>query len=242
MIPPKDSTARPLGPSAHCFESLPTTAKPSSVTIHQPSAHLFQAFDELLLLSLEGKTLYFGKIGDSSKTVTSYFQRRGARSCGGRENPAEWMLEVTGAATTTGSENTKDWAAIWSNSDERTAIKAELARMKTDFSRQPVSVDDPDDPDALRPFAAPFETQFWIVLKRVSQQYWRTPSYLYSKVALCLFSVSVLIKSTTMPRRKNHRVSNVIHSRHYSSASPFGKCRIRSKGFRTRCLPSSCCW
>ncbi|KIW62366.1 hypothetical protein PV04_10546 [Phialophora macrospora] len=156
-------------------------------TIHQPSAHLFQAFDELLLLSREGKTLYFGEIGDSSKTVTSYFERRGARSCGGRENPAEWMLEVTGA-TTTGSENIKDWAAIWSSSEERTAIRAELARMKTEFSRRPVSFNDALDPDALRPFAAPYGTQFWIVLKRVFQQYWRTPSYLYSKVTLCLFS------------------------------------------------------
>jgi hypothetical protein len=42
---------------------------------------------------------------------------------------------------------------------------------------------------ALRPFAAPFGTQLWIVLVRVFHQYWRTPSYLYSKVALCLFSV-----------------------------------------------------
>ncbi|KEF51094.1 ATPase [Exophiala aquamarina CBS 119918] len=154
-------------------------------TIHQPSAHLFQAFDELLLLSLEGKTLYFGEIGESSMTVRSYFERHGARSCGARENPAEWMLEVTG--TTTSSRGAKDWSVIWSDSEERTAIKAELARMKMNFSAQPTS-NNPDDPDALRPFAAPFGTQLCVVLKRVFQQYWRTPSYLYSKVALCLFS------------------------------------------------------
>ena len=28
-----------------------------------------------------GKTLYFGEIGDSSKTLTSYFERNGARPC-----------------------------------------------------------------------------------------------------------------------------------------------------------------
>lgn len=132
-----------------------------------------------------GKTLYFGEIGDSSKTLTSYFERNGARPCGQDENPAEWMLEVTGAAP--GSESIQDWPATWNNSEEHKAVKAEIARMKETLPRLPVSV---HDPDALRPFAASFGTQFWIVLMRVFQQYWRTPSYLYSKVALCLFSVS----------------------------------------------------
>ena len=134
--------------------------------------------------------LYFGEIGESSKTVRSYFERYGARSCGSRENPAEWMLEVTGS--TTSARNAKDWPAIWSGSEERTAIKAELARMRTDFSMQSICGNS-DDPDSLRLFAAPFKTQFQVVLKRVFQQYWRTPSYLYSKVALCLFSVSFTI-------------------------------------------------
>ncbi|XTI88346.1 ABC transporter-like protein [Cenococcum geophilum] len=152
-------------------------------TIHQPSAILFQGFDRLLFLAMEGKTLYFGEIGESSKTFTSYFERNGARPCGQVENPAEWMLEITGAAH--GSECTQDWPAIWNNSEERKAVKVELARMKENLSQQPISV---NDPDALRPFAASFGTQLWTVLMRAFQQYWRTPSYLYSKVALCLFS------------------------------------------------------
>jgi ATP-binding cassette, subfamily G (WHITE), member 2, PDR len=141
-----------------------------------------------------GKPLYFGEIGSSSKTVTSYFERHGARPCGGRENPAEWMLEVTGAVA--GSESPQDWSAIWNDSEERKAVKAELVRMKEEFSLQPVSVNDASDPDALSPFAAPFGTQFWIVLKRSFQQYWRTPSYLYSKIALCLFSVRLIISQS----------------------------------------------
>ncbi|KAL8834803.1 MAG: hypothetical protein Q9170_003599, partial [Blastenia crenularia] len=152
-------------------------------TIHQPSAILFQEFDRLLFLAMGGKTLYFGEIGGASKTVTSYFERNGARLCGQDENPAEWILEVTGAAPD--SESTQDWPAIWNNSEEHKAVKAELSRMKENLSQHPVSV---TDPDALQPFAAPYGTQLWIVLIRVFQQYWRTPSYLYSKVALCLFS------------------------------------------------------
>ncbi|KAL9601178.1 MAG: hypothetical protein Q9219_002678 [cf. Caloplaca sp. 3 TL-2023] len=153
-------------------------------TIHQPSAILFQEFDRLLFLAMGGQTLYFGDIGDSSKTLTNYFERHGARPCGKDENPAEWMLEVTGAAA--GSEkSSQDWPALWHDSEERGAVKAELMRMKEAMAQKPVSV---DDPDAIRPFAAPFATQLRIVLVRVFQQYWRTPSYLYSKVALCLFS------------------------------------------------------
>ncbi|KAL8989589.1 MAG: hypothetical protein Q9177_001554 [Variospora cf. flavescens] len=154
-------------------------------TIHQPSAILFQEFDRLLFLAMGGKTLYFGDIGDSSKTVTSYFEGNGARPCGQDENPAEWILKVTG--TTPELEKAQDWPSTWNTSEERKAVKAELARMRETLSQQPVAV---HASDALGAFAAPFGTQLWIVLKRVFQQYWRTPSYLYSKVALCLFSVS----------------------------------------------------
>jgi ABC-type multidrug transport system ATPase subunit len=154
-------------------------------TIHQPSALLFQKFDRLLFLAMGGKTLYFGDIGDFSKTVISYFERNGARPCGQDENPAEWMLEVTGAAR--GSESNQDWPAIWKSSEEHKAVKNELTRMKETLSQQPIST---SDPDTLQPFAAPFDTQLWTVLTRAFQHYWRTPSYLYSKVALSLFSVS----------------------------------------------------
>lgn len=155
-------------------------------TIHQPSATLFQEFDRLLLLDMGGKTVYFGNIGDSSETLSSYFERNGARPCSRDENPAEWMLDIIGAAP--GSETTQDWPKIWNHSEERKTVKAELAHMKRTLSQQSVPA---IDPNALRPFAAPFITQLQAVLARVFQQYWRTPSYLYSKVALCLCSVSV---------------------------------------------------
>ena len=139
----------------------------------------------MLFLAMGGQTLYFGEIGDASKTVTSYFESNGAKACGHNQNPAEWLLQITREASN--SESTPDWPAIWRDSEERKAIKAELARMKGMLSQQPLSI---HDPDALRSFAAPFGSQLWIVLVRVFQQYWRTPSYLYSKLALCLFSVS----------------------------------------------------
>ena len=148
-------------------------------TIHQPSAVLFQQFDRLLFLVHGGKTVYFGDIGESSRTLTSYFERNGSRRCGAEENPAEWMLDVVGAAP--GSQNTTNWAQVWRESDEKQRIRDTLAEMKRDLSQLPVN----NDPTALRQFAETFAVQLFAVSKRVFEQYWRTPSYLYSKTMLC---------------------------------------------------------
>ncbi|KAL9120898.1 MAG: hypothetical protein Q9187_002546 [Circinaria calcarea] len=151
-------------------------------TIHQPSAVLFQQFDRLLFLAKGGRTVYLGDIGPSSQTLTKYFETKGARPCGPEENPAEWMLDVIGAAP--GSQNTIDWPQEWYNSAERQEVKSQLAQMKEKLAGLPVEA----DPTALREFAAPFGTQLYAVTERVFQQYWRTPSYLYSKTLLCTVS------------------------------------------------------
>ncbi|KAL9101511.1 MAG: hypothetical protein Q9163_003237 [Psora crenata] len=148
-------------------------------TIHQPSAVLFQEFDRLLFLVAGGKTVYFGDIGESSKTLTSYFERNGSRQCGLEENPAEWMLDIVGAAP--GSHNTIDWPQIWQDSPEKEQIRQTLADMKQELSQLPTD----NDNTASREFAETFTVQFLAVTKRVFEQYWRTPSYLYSKTFLC---------------------------------------------------------
>ncbi|KAG8532824.1 uncharacterized protein KY384_002702 [Bacidia gigantensis] len=149
-------------------------------TIHQPSAVLFQEFDRLLFLVYGGKTVYFGDIGHNSRTLTSYFEHNGARTCGVEENPAEWMLDIVGAAP--GSQNTTDWGQVWRESPEKQQVRATLANMKRDLSKLPAE----DDPASLREFAESFTTQLLAVQNRVFQQYWRTPYYLYSKLLLCL--------------------------------------------------------
>lgn len=151
-------------------------------TIHQPSAILFQEFDRLLFLASGGRTVYFGDIGSNSQIMTSYFERNGSRHCGVEENPAEWMLDVIGAAP--GSQNTMDWPQIWRDSPEKQDIKYTLAQMKEELRNQPLD----NNPTALLEFAETLPTQVWEVTKRVFEQYWRTPSYLYSKLFLCLAS------------------------------------------------------
>ncbi|KAJ6571794.1 putative ABC transporter [Mycena capillaripes] len=148
-------------------------------TIHQPSAILMQEFDRLLFLAPGGKTVYFGEIGENSKALTGYFEKYGAHPCPPDANPAEWMLEVIGAAR--GSKAVQDWPEVWKGSEERTQVRQEFDQMVAQLSL----VEDAGDSAAgYESFAMPFSTQLWQCFKRVWIQYWRTPTYIYSKLTL----------------------------------------------------------
>jgi ATP-binding cassette subfamily G (WHITE) protein 2 (PDR) len=196
-------------------------------TIHQPSAILFQEFDRLLFLAKGGKTVYFGEIGERSKILTSYFERNGARECGVEENPAEWMLDVIGAAA--GSDNTIDWPTTWNESPERQAVKKTLADMKQELLE---TVPVQDDPTALREFAVSPMEQLLAVTVRVFQQYWRTPSYLYSKTLLC---------AGTVCNRMIPSIYVTNQNRAFSLDSHFGIPQRRCKVSRISCSQYSCC-
>ncbi|KAF3059990.1 ABC transporter G family member 21 [Daldinia childiae] len=167
------------------LEKLSKAGQAILCTIHQPSAMLFQRFDRFLLLADGGRTVYFGEIGDNSHVLTEYFERHGASCCPPGANPAEWMLEAIGAAP--GSHSGIDWYKTWCSSLEYQAIREELARIKAINSIKPQTTG-LNDPDSYREFAAPLWEQFLVVTQRVFQQYWRTPSYIYSKLGLCIGS------------------------------------------------------
>ncbi|KAK7926558.1 ATPase [Apiospora marii] len=180
------------------LEKLSRAGQSVLCTIHQPSAMLFQRFDRLLFLAKGGKTVYFGEIGDNSETLTSYFQRQGQGSvapCPPEANPAEWMLEVIGAAP--GSATEIDWHQAWRESLEYREVQEELRRLKGDGAdgrreKRRNSLATQDGRATFQEFATPLWDQLLIVTRRVFQQYWRTPSYIYSKFALCI-SVALFI-------------------------------------------------
>ncbi|KAF5934759.1 hypothetical protein HYC85_025888 [Camellia sinensis] len=65
-------------------------------TIHQPSIEIFEAFDELFLLSQGGEEIYVGPLGDKSRHMIHYFKQiNGVRKIEDGYNPATWMMEVT---------------------------------------------------------------------------------------------------------------------------------------------------
>lgn len=171
------------------LEKLSKAGQSILCTIHQPSAMLFQRFDRLLFLAKGGRTVYFGDIGENSETLTSYFERQGAPKCPEGENPAEWMLEAIGAAP--GSSTDVDWHQAWKQSPEYEAVQEELRRLKVHGPTQSEASALRED-DTYEEFATPLWDQFRIVTYRVFQQYWRTPSYIYSKAALTV-AVSLFI-------------------------------------------------
>jgi len=154
-------------------------------TIHQPSAMLMSQFDRLLFLAKGGRTVYFGDLGPHMQTLIKYFENKGSIKCPATANPAEWMLEVIGAAP--GSHADRDWAEVWLDSPERAQVKKELADMKSELRQKPV----PPPTAGYGEFATPIWYQFLICIRRMFQQYYRSPGYLYSKTAMCVFPVSI---------------------------------------------------
>ncbi|PYH93948.1 hypothetical protein BO71DRAFT_484181 [Aspergillus ellipticus CBS 707.79] len=149
-------------------------------TIHQPSAILMQEFDRLLFLAKGGKTVYFGELGQNMETLIKYFENKGSSKCPPNANPAEWMLEVIGAAP--GSHADRDWAEVWSQSSEHAQVLLDLAQMKQELLQRPP----PPRMVGYGEFAMPLWTQFLLCAQRMFQQYWRSPSYIYSKASMCI--------------------------------------------------------
>jgi ABC-type multidrug transport system ATPase subunit len=167
------------------MEKLTKNGQAILCTIHQPSAALFQRFDRLLLLAKGGRTVYFGEVGPGSSVLVDYFRRNGAPDLKPGMNPAEYMLEVIGATPNAKNTDT-DWPAVWRASPEYQEVQKELARLSEKAGTTPKSTDPTDRSE----FAAGLPTQVALVTKRVFQQYWRTPSYIFSKAVLTAGSVS----------------------------------------------------
>ncbi|GME75426.1 unnamed protein product [Ambrosiozyma monospora] len=151
-------------------------------TIHQPSAILLKEFDRLLFMAKGGRTVYFGDLGENCQNMIDYFESQGANKCPPDANPAEWMLEVIGAAP--GSHANRDYHEAWLASKERQAVRDELDLMEQELAKIPKD----QSPDAHQEFASSLWLQYFVVTKRVMDQFWRTPSYIWSKILLAVLS------------------------------------------------------
>ena len=147
------------------------------VTIHQPSAVLFEYFDELLLLKSGGRVVYHGSLGKDSKELINYFESNGAPKCPQDVNPAEYMLEAIGAGNP--DYQGQDWGDIWAASPEHQARTDEIQSM-IESRRNVVTKALVDD----REYAMPLSTQLSAVIKRTFVAYWRSPEYVTGKFIL----------------------------------------------------------
>jgi ATP-binding cassette subfamily G (WHITE) protein 2 (PDR) len=146
-------------------------------TIHQPSAVLLDLFDQILLLEQPGKTVYFGPLGPNSETMIRYFEGFGAQPHLVGENPADWVLKVT-QVKVHGSEG---WGTLWDQSPEKAALSKELDKLA---ARGIAEKNAPVDHDVASSL-----TQTWHVLQRMTQEHWRTPTYVWSMFILCFGTV-----------------------------------------------------
>lgn len=151
---------------------------------------------------------YFAEIGENSATLISYFENNGADRCPLKANPAEWMLNVIGAAP--GSQTTADWPKVWRDSSEYQSNKTRLHKLQ--ISRNVINRNmqlQPSIESNNGSYAASFLDQWWFVQKRIAAQYWRVPTYIYSKIALTLGSVSIHLTQRTCVENASERpISN----------------------------------
>ncbi|KAI2473412.1 ABC-2 type transporter [Annulohypoxylon bovei var. microspora] len=151
-------------------------------TIHQPSAVLFEIFDELILLKSGGRVVYAGDLGKDSQKLINYFESNGAPKCPPDENPAEWMLEAIGAGNP--DYEGQDWGDVWLNSKNYQQQSKEMEQMiekRRDIQHSRNIQDD-------REYAMPLWTQTVAVTKRSFIAYWRSPNYIMGKVILHIFT------------------------------------------------------
>jgi ATP-binding cassette subfamily G (WHITE) protein 2 (SNQ2) len=154
-------------------------------------------FDRLLLLKKGGQTVYFGDIGEGSSTMLDYFERNGAPRCHPDANPyvlpswvfpflelttcsrAEYMLDVIGAGAT--ASTSVDWHSIWKNSSEASTLQEEIENIHNEGRARPiVQTTKPTE------FATSWYHQLMALTQRNFQAYWRNPTYLMAKFALCI--------------------------------------------------------
>ncbi|KAE8350031.1 ABC-2 type transporter-domain-containing protein [Aspergillus coremiiformis] len=151
-------------------------------TIHQPSAVLFEYFDDLLMLQSGGRVVYNGELGHDSSKLISYFERNGGKKCPPHANPAEYMLEVIGAGNP--DYKGQDWSDIWARSPENTQLTEEIDSIIQSRRNTNARTNDDDH----REYAMPIWVQIVTVTKRAFVAYWRSPEYILGKFLLHIFT------------------------------------------------------
>ncbi|OQR89249.1 ATP-binding Cassette (ABC) Superfamily [Thraustotheca clavata] len=162
------------------IRKIASTGRTVICTIHQPSAEVFDMFDNLLLLKRGGETVFFGDLGPHAVNMINYFKSipntppliQGA-------NPAAWMLEAIGAGVETKQDNLPpvDFVEEFNNSEERRCLDQQLSIYSSPNSTAP-------ELTYGKKRAASSTTQFKMVTQRFFRMYWRTPSYNFTRAMI----------------------------------------------------------
>ncbi|GLT76272.1 hypothetical protein SLA2020_479420 [Shorea laevis] len=138
-------------------------------TIHQPSIDIFEAFDELLLMTRGGQVIYAGPLGRHSHKLIEYFEALpGVAKINEGYNPATWMLEVTSPAVE--AQLKVNFAEIYANSP---------LYQKNQELINALSTPAPGSEDLYFPtkYSQPFLSQCRACFWKQHWSYWRNPQY-----------------------------------------------------------------
>lgn len=159
-------------------------------TIHQPNSALFENFDRLLLLQKGGECVYFGEIGEDSRTLLDYFHRNGA-ACPADANPAEWMLDAIGAGQARRLGDL-EWGEAWRVSPELQQLKKDIIQIKEDRFQMTREEANRTRPETEKEYASPLWHQINVVARRTFLSFWRSRNYgftrLFTHIALSLIT------------------------------------------------------
>ncbi|OWZ19446.1 ABC transporter [Phytophthora megakarya] len=158
-------------------------------TIHQPSAEVFQVFDNLWLLKRGGTIAFAGKLGKNGREMIDYFESMdGVEKMQQTYNPATWMLEVIGAGVGTSSSDQVKFEEMFLSSPHFELLQSKLKEVSSPSPTMPLL-------SFSNKRAATETTQMIFLLKRFANMYWRTPSHNLTRFAISL--VFGLISGTT---------------------------------------------
>jgi ATP-binding cassette subfamily G (WHITE) protein 2 (PDR) len=120
------------------------------------------------------------------------------------------MLEIIGAGAS--GKAAQDWPSVWRDSSEAGGIQTEIERIHQERSSAAGDAGGTDVSRQQSEFAMPFTHQLWYVTRRVFQQYWREPQYVYAKLILGIASALFIGFSFFKPNSSIQGFQDVLFS------------------------------
>lgn len=135
-------------------------------TIHQPSIGIFNAFDDVLLLTKGGKLTY---MGESGAPLLNHFSKLAGKSLPERCNPADFCLAVLDDMTPDAAQTAFDQSAISTALVD--SIHDEMERGR-----------ETEPPAISKERANNFFSEVILLTKRHTIVQWRNPSYCFMRM------------------------------------------------------------
>ena len=143
-------SVQPFYQVVQIIKSLATAGRTIVCTIHQPSARLFEVFDDLYLLT-GGQCIYTGSVPELNKFLTTH-----GLACPDYHNPADFAIEI--ASGEFGPERLAQ--LILSTSRKRNIHEIE------NYGNSSMGMDSTGQLSEYNCYTAPAWKQFWILFQR----------------------------------------------------------------------------